>query len=150
MLPRIKSAAPHEYARVNPLPGPTRSVSHRDPVTQNTQHLEHNEFHRSRLPPCPIFLHFQSFVKGSRTRLILGGENGARRVFRYSVGAIEVRHDDMGLSFEEFSVCADDNPLLWSLALSATMLCAAEARLQTCRSDFHFVATHLTVQPGAG
>lgn len=81
MLPRIKSAAPHGYARINPLPGPTRSASHRDPVTQNTQHLEHNEFHRSRLPPlCPIFLHFQSFVKGSRTRLLLGGENGARRV----------------------------------------------------------------------
>lgn len=53
-------------------------------------------------PPCPIFLHFQSFVKGSRTRLLLGGENGARRVLRCSVGAIEVRHDDMGLYFDDF------------------------------------------------
>lgn len=67
-------------------------------------------------PLCPIFLHFQSFVKGSRTRLLLGGENGARRVLRCSVGAIEVRHDDMGLYFDDFFVCADDNPLPWPSA----------------------------------
>lgn len=30
------------------------------------------------------------------------------------------------------------------------MLCAAEACPHTCRSDFHFVATHLTIQRGAG